>query len=233
MAHRVAAACAALALTAVSAPTAFGQAAPAWDNLVRVETRRLDQVMLLPGADFRPYTKVMLDPTEVAFTRNFQRDVNRGTRSPSARVTNADMTRMTNEVQAGFGQVFTEVFQAAGMPVVTTPGPDVLRLKTAVANLFISAPDMRTPGRSQTFTREAGQATLVLEARDSETGELLGRAIDRRTTGDMGPFLRNSVTNRADFARMFRTWATTSVNGLAELRALSPVQAPTAAASAP
>ena len=41
------------------------------DGLVRVKSKRLDVVYLQPGADFRSYTKVMLDPTEVAFAKNW------------------------------------------------------------------------------------------------------------------------------------------------------------------
>jgi hypothetical protein len=47
------------------------------------------------------------------------------------------------------------------------------------------------PGRSHTYSREAGEATLVLEVKDSLSGELLGRAVDERETSDMG---RSSAT---------------------------------------
>ena len=40
---------------AVAAPVA------SWDGLTEVNSRRMDSAFLLPGADFRPYTKVMLD----------------------------------------------------------------------------------------------------------------------------------------------------------------------------
>ena len=49
---------------------------PTWDNLVLVKSKRLEAVYLLPGADFRTYTKVMLDPTEVAFRKDWMRDYN-------------------------------------------------------------------------------------------------------------------------------------------------------------
>lgn len=42
-----------------------------WDGLVLVGSKRLDLVYLQPGADFRGYSKVMLDPTEVAFHKNW------------------------------------------------------------------------------------------------------------------------------------------------------------------
>ena len=44
----------------------------------------------------------------------------------------------------------------------------------------------------------------MVEARDSSTGALLGRALDCRLAGDAAPYLRNSVTNKADFKSLFR-----------------------------
>ena len=100
---------------------------------------------------------------------------------------------------------------------------DVLRLRTGVANLYASAPDLMTAGRSRTFSEDAGSATVIIEARDSQSGALLGRAVDGRLAGDTGPYLRNSVTNRSDFERLFEQWAKISINGLAELKAMSPI----------
>ena len=36
-----------------------------WDGLVQIKPKRMDMVYVLPGADFRPYSKVLLDGTEV------------------------------------------------------------------------------------------------------------------------------------------------------------------------
>ena len=87
MSHRLAAACAALLLTSAAAPALAADAPAAWDGLVKVDSKKLDAVYLAPGADFRPYTKVILDPTEVAFQKNYKRDMNRDTMDPSNRIT--------------------------------------------------------------------------------------------------------------------------------------------------
>ena len=112
----------------------------------------------------------------------------------------------------------------AGYAVVTAPGPDVLRVSTAVVNLFLNAPDTMSPGRSRTFTANAGEATLVIEVRDSPTNALLGRVVDRRETLDSGGMqMATSVSNLSDFRMLFKQWATTSAKGLDELKAHSPV----------
>ena len=48
---------------------AIAQDSGHWDGLVEVKPKRLDAAYLLPGADFRPYTKLMLEPVEVASRR--------------------------------------------------------------------------------------------------------------------------------------------------------------------
>ena len=81
------------------------------------------------------------------------------------------------------------------------------------------------------YSRYAGQATLVLEARDSVTGAILGRAEDAEVAGDSFVEMRNSVTNHQDFSRLGRRWADASVQGLANLKANSPFQPTSSAAS--
>ncbi len=63
----------------------------------------------------------------------------------------------------------------------------------------------------------------MLEARDSATGALLGRAVDRTTVGDGPVYRRNSVTNRSDFERAFSRWAKASVDALEALKEISPI----------
>ena len=217
---------AAVGILMAGAPPVGAASAPAtWDGLVKVPTKKLDLAYLLPGADFRTYHKVMFDQTEVAFRKNWLRDYNNSTTGLGGRISDSDAQKGLDRVRTGFEKIFLKVYADAGYQAVTAPGPDVLRLRTAVTNLSVNAPDKMTAGRSRSYSPEAGEATLVLEARDSVTGALLGRAIDRRLAGDMGPYVRNSVTNQADFGTLFKTWAKASVNGLNTLKAASPVAA--------
>nr|WP_245842783.1 DUF3313 family protein [Sphingomonas laterariae] len=217
---------AALSLIAVApvAP-ATAKTPDTWDNLHKVKSKRLDTVYLLPGADFRTYSKVMLDPTEVAFQKNWQRDYNNDTVGLDRRISDEDAAKILSAARSGFEEVFAKAYQQGGYQVVTTPGPDVLRVRTAVIDLTVNAPDTMSAGRVRTYSREAGGATLVLEARDSVTGAILGRAVDSRDIGDNFVYRRDSVTNRADFEQAFGHWAKISVDGLNELKTLSPIDA--------
>jgi hypothetical protein len=81
-------------------------------------------------------------------------------------------------------------------------------------------------GRSRTYTAEAGEATLILEVRDSTTNALLGRVVDRRETrSSVGLQPTSRVTNQADFRALFSQWASIATKGMEELKAHSPVPA--------
>jgi hypothetical protein len=216
---------------AVSAPPSVALAAKPptnWDGLTRVPSKRLKFVYLLPGADFRGYTKVMLDPTEVAFRKDWAKDYNNTTRDLSSRVRPDEVEKVMEEGGRAATEIFTKAFTDAGYPVVSTPGPDVLRVRTGIVNLSVTSPDRPTAGRSYSFAGEAGSAQVIIEARDSMTNALLGRAVDGKVAGDTSALWRNKVTNRADFRLLGQSWAKASVSGLAELKKLSPISATSA-----
>jgi len=227
------AALSAIVAVAPLAGAAVAASAPAsWDGLTRVSSKRFDYVYLLPGADFRSYTKIMLDPTEVAFQKNWLRDYNDNQADPMSRLSNSDAQRILSDVQKGFEEVFRKAVTEAGYTIVDAPGPDVLRVGTAIVDLDVAAPDTMSPGRSRTFSQDAGGASLIVEVRDSSSNALLGRAVDNRVVGYGAPYRRDSVTNRADFDRQFSEWAKSSVQGLAELKARSPLGGATTASAA-
>lgn len=208
-----------LALTLLpSVPShAADQDLTSYDGLVRTKVKRIDEVYLLPEADFSVYTKIMIEPVEVAFRRNWQRDHN----DMSGRVSDSQARRIIDEASAGLAKIIRASFEKQGFNVVDAPGSDVLKVRPAISDLDIYAPDVATSARVRTYSREAGEATLVVEARDSLSGQLLGRTIDTDTAGDFGPYMRNSASNRSDFERLFKEWADQCAKGLVKLRASS------------
>lgn len=195
-----------------------------WDGLVQVKSKRLEMVYLQPGADFRGYTKVIVEPVEVAFHKNWQRQYNQSSRLGARRISDREVQNAVAKGIAASTGIFTDAFTKNGYQVVTEPGPDVLRVNTGIINIVVIAPDTRSTGVSRTYSSEAGQATLFVEARDSLTGAILGRAVDRRYVGDNIVMNRTDISNRADFRRQAEEWAKVSVRGLNELKARSPVR---------
>jgi hypothetical protein len=216
---------AAVSLLAVApaAPALAAKAPTEWDGLVRVKSKRLEYVYLLPGADFREYRRVMFDPTELAFKKNWLRDYNSTSLGLSGRISERELQEVMAGASKAADEILAEAYKEGGYQVVTEVGADVLRLRMAVVNIAVTAPEVNMAGRNRSFAGEAGFATLIVEARDSLSGAILGRAVDGKVAGDNSMLLRNRVTNRSDFRAVMRRWASGSVKGLNELKAASPI----------
>ena len=184
-----------------------------WDGLARVSSKKIDHLYKLPEADFSGYKRVRLDPIEVEFDKNWK--PNDSTRSPSSRLTDSDLQKIREALAEEFRKVFTEELTENGYPVVTENGEDVLRVSAAIVNLYITAPDKMSAGRSRTYTTSAGHMTLVAELRDSVTGKLMARAVDSVQGRDTGPFMMTtSVTNLAAARTGLSKWARVLREGL-------------------
>jgi hypothetical protein len=219
---------AATVLAGLAASLALAQAPAARENegLVAVKAKNVDQAWVLPGADFRPYGKVLLKHAEVAFQKNWLRDMNSNTASKVAgRVSKDDALKIVEAARAGFDEIWAAAFRKTGYEVVTAPGDGVLEVAPRVVDLYLNSVD--TPGSggiSRSYTVQAGEATLHMDVRDSRTGTLLGRVLDRRQTNE-SPQARLSTTgtNAAEFGQLFAVWAVITVKGLDALKANSPV----------
>jgi hypothetical protein len=220
--------CAVLLLaTAAAPPAAFAQEPDTWDGLVKTPSQRMRAVYLAPGADFRGFGKLMIDTPEVAFEKNYLRDYNRTTMVLELRLKGSDLTRAATHARTAFEAALRKAAVAAGYEIVTEPAADVLRLRTGIIDIHVTAPDTRRAGASAGgAVDEAGFATFVIEVRDSATGAILGRAVDRREAGDGAALVRNRLTNRSDFGQLFDRWADASIDGLAALKSRSPSASP-------
>jgi Protein of unknown function (DUF3313) len=197
-------------------PLASAQEQPAeaagrtFDNLVPVEESAVAMAYIDPDVDFSVFRRVAIVEPFVAFRSNWQRDQNR---RRTRNITTRDMERIKQDVAILFERVFTERLEAAGYEVVDVAADDVLVIRPAIIDLDITAPEIRTGGRSRTYTASAGAATLYIQLFDSVTGEIVGRAADRRVARSSGSAISwsNSVSNMADARRSMGIWADTLV----------------------
>jgi hypothetical protein len=175
------------------------------EGLVLRKGKVADAVYVRPGVDFSVYNRVAILECPVAFRKDWQKDQQRA----GKRVKTEDMEEIKTGLSAEFRKIFSEELQAkGGYQVVETGGEDVLLLRPAIIDLDVTAPDTMTSGRSYTLAQSAGGMTLYLELYDSVTGQLLAKAIDRRTDPGMGGIQwSNGVTNRAEADRILRRWA--------------------------
>lgn len=182
------------------------------DGLHHLNDTELAIVYTQPGADLGQYNKVYLADAHVAFKKNWQRDQNAGGRIG---VTASDMEMMKTELAAMFREVFATTLQDGGYELVTARGEDVLMIKPAIINLDITAPDTMSSGMTRSYAESSGEMTLYLELLDSVTGDLIGKALDRKRDRETGYFQwQNRVTNRAAANRILKEWAEVLKDGL-------------------
>ena len=203
------------------ASTASGQTPRSVDGLVQVKAKRMELAWLLPGADFRPYTKVIIDKTQVAFRQNWLKDYNLNAQL-GQRVSQEQAATIMAAAQTNFDDIFRDAFRKAGYEVVTTTGPDVLRVNSGILDLSVNAPRGDSGGQT-TWIITAGEAALIVEVRDTVTNALLGRVADRSETQELGRQIATTATNIYDFRQLFAHWAGICVRALGELKSVSPV----------
>lgn len=171
------------------------------EGLQRRPSSSVDEFQLRPGADFSVYKRVLLAPVDVSFARYWARDH----RDVDAR----QSLRIRTDLAALAREEFTRQLQRdGGYPVVTAPGPDVLEVRASIINLDVHAPDIDKAGFSRSYVLSAGEGTLVAELRDSQTGTLLARVVDRRETRTYPDLtIANRVTNSADARNLVGNWS--------------------------
>jgi hypothetical protein len=196
-----------------AAAAGAAQGATAGDGLAPIHSWRLDELYLRPGSDLASYRKIMLDPTQVAFRKDFNRSF-ADSHQILRRLSAEDTQRIADDAAANMERALADSFRARGYEVVSVPGPGVLRLSPSVTELYVNAAEeLQTGGTTKSFTKDAGEATLILDVRDAASGALLGRIVDRRTVQETkgtqgGDLIRTSVpSNNFYFDQTFRRWA--------------------------
>ena len=114
------------------------------------------------------------------------------------------------------GEVFVEELQKSEhFEIVDEAGPDVLIIVGVLHDIVSRVPpDMI--GRGDIYLSSVGEATLIIELRDSLSGETIYRAVDRRAAERAGgtAVRSSSVTTWSEVRRMARRWATRLTQGL-------------------
>jgi hypothetical protein len=182
------------------------------DGLQRVDDAEVGALYVRPGVDFSSFSKIGLAPCQVSFRKNWMRDYNRDEIDLDDRVTQEDVDRIRSTLAAACDKHFKAALQEE--PAYTlvqsfNQGEPVLIIAPAIANLEVNAPDLQTAGMERMYTTSAGEMTLLLEAIDGTTRQVLAEVADRQEDIGMGGTLEwtSSVTNRAEADRMLRSWA--------------------------
>ena len=99
----------------VIAPSPSPAKAPAnWDGLAKVPAKNVDYLYLRPGAEFRQYKAIILEPTQVAFKKNWQRDMNRS-RSGLSKVSDSKLRKAIDKSQEKVRSTFEKKIPRDGI----------------------------------------------------------------------------------------------------------------------
>jgi hypothetical protein len=148
-----------LLTTASAASKADLEKAMSFDGLQKINVKGIDLAYARAGATLASYNRVMLEPIDVAFRKDW---------NPTRTGSNIKLTAEEREnIRTGVAKIVYDEFvkelqNKSSYQVVNEVGPDVLRVKAKIVNLYVNAPDTRTAGRSRTYTVSAGEMTILL-----------------------------------------------------------------------
>ncbi len=181
------------------------------EQLVK-EKGRFQETWVRPDADISRYSKLYLWQTTFQF-----RDVGK---TPRTQLTSASLSgsdgpyEIRDEDRQRFQQIVKdalvkELARSTTFEMVDTPGPNTLILRAMVLDITSDVPP-KTTGYTEVYLSAVGEATLVFELIDAETGVIQARAGERQRIQPPGRMVgvssvpANSATVWADV----QVWAT-------------------------
>jgi len=190
-----------------------------FDGLYPVKGGRMDEAWARPDVDLSSYSKIMLEGAGVEF-----RPGGKTGKFYSDRMGNRTRYEISpGEMEAfkvAMGGAFVEELAKSELfTIVTETGPDVLLVTGKLLDVVSYIPPNNVGGRNTTLLTQVGEATLVLELRDSITGTILVRGVDRKAAENSGQGFTQtaiSVSTSSEFRRLARIWARLLRDGLDE-----------------
>lgn len=177
-----------------------------FDGLYPIDGGTADAAWARPGADISQYSKILLQGVGVEY-----RPGGESGRLHHARVGH-DHSELSDNQKARFEMLLNEAFQeelskSEYFTLVDEPGPDVLLIRGGLLDVVSYVPP-EPLGRGEIYLRRLGEATLVLEIRDSVSEAIIARVVDRRAAEDAGGELTksNRASNTVEVRRVARAW---------------------------
>jgi hypothetical protein len=180
-----------------------------YDGLQRVDKSVMSMAWVKPDINLEPYTKLMVVGAGISYApvddegKRWWPGRSDITQFP---ISEEGKQRFRKEVSEAFSK---ELGKLERYEIVTEPGQGVLALVGGLIDVVSRVPPVDDcVGRCDIYLDEVGQATLVVELRDSITNEVLARAADRRAAESAGWGLEaNTVTVWSEVRRLANTWA--------------------------
>jgi hypothetical protein len=214
---------------------ASDQGAATPEGLYRIEWQPFQSTFVKPGADLRMYDKVMVEPVTIAYKTPPRPDDTGG--EDDMIIKNYALPEASiKALEKAFHDVFVkELGKSKDFTVVTTPGPDVLRIAPRIIDLQVTVPPQGDQDLGTFYhTFSAGSMTLVLEAQDSQSHEPLvavGQTRDVQLNGAM--YSSNPAANSGAVQQLLQDWASELRQELDQFHSLPRLPALPASAKMP
>jgi hypothetical protein len=185
-----------------------------FDGLVAIDNARFAAAWIDPDVDVKQYTKIIPGGAEFEFRAAQKMTASQARRSNEREfwISDSNKQRLADTV----AEVFEEELQKSKYFTVTDePGPDALIIVGGLHDIVSQVPP-EDVGRSEVWLRSVGEATLVIELRDSLSNEVIYRAVERRAAESAGNRMirANTATTWAEVRRWARRWAVRLREGL-------------------
>ncbi len=178
-----------------------------FDGLHQVDHSIMDEVWAKPDVDLSQYDKIMLADTTVAFkevSTKSNRLYRRARNVTEFAISEPNKQKIISETQTAFRKELPKVKQ---YQVVSEAGDGVLLVSTSVIDVVSHVPPEEF-GRTDVYLRSVGEATLVLELRDSISHEILLRAVEKKAADQEIFWHRsNPVTDMSELRSMIGSWS--------------------------
>jgi len=173
-------------------------------GLQKIKVKDIDLAYARPGASLATYKRVKLDPVEVEFRKS--KDPSRA--GSAIALSSEEREKIRSNVARVVQEEFAkELRKSSTYQVASDAGPDVLRVKPRILDLYVNAPYVG-PGRTRTLVSSAGEMTLLAELSDSASGQVLARVADRRDASKEGRmYLVNGTVNEEEARNIAAGWA--------------------------
>lgn len=179
-----------------------------YEGLQQVPAKTFDVALIRPGIDFSKYREIRLHDAQLGF------------KTPDRSLLQFPLSTEQKErfrtlLDKGFR---AELVDLKNLALTDNPGPAVLDLYVRVQDISATVPPrtVGSTGRSQIALQALGEATLIIELRDSQSEEILARVFDRRIIDGIAVAQKQAgpVTSWEDVDTVCVGWAVSAKNSL-------------------
>ena len=187
-----------------------------FDGLEPVQNTRMDEAWVRSDFDPASYSKIMFRGAGIEYRPVDPASRIRIGNHTQFPINDANKKRLEETVTEEFRK---QLVQVSEYEVTDEAGPETLLLVVGLRDVVSHVPP-NLVGRHEIYLAEVGEATLLLEFRDSESGTTLVRGVDRRAAERYGQeFQRSSpVTNWPVVRRLAATWARGLRRGIDDMK---------------